>query len=605
MQVELELTHEEMELNCSCTISLSTCFCMVLSLSLLVVAEGRDVYPNSSGSQCPPWLDHGNGRCYCKPFEPILLCAGEQDITVAYGECITSDESINKTVIADCPYFPNNLSEIYDDLRYTIPASVSLSDINSYVCSQFNREGRHCGRCISGYGPAPFLIGANVPCAKCDKHNYLWVIVLIFQLFMVTLLYFTCVLFECRGTSSPFSVMAYFYQIIVNEVTSNSAVFAQAKHVSEYLFATGFSVIALWNLDFFHDFLPAVCVSPSLSNAQVLLFDYLVAFLPVVLTVLSYIFIELHDRGVWLIVKTWKPFNLLLSRLKTEDWNPKRSILSTFATFLLLSYSKLLFTSVNLLYGVMVYDNEENIVVNSPVLYYDPTIKYFGSRHAPYILLSFTVITVFTFIPPFILILYPTKCFKRLLEKCGFSRWHSLSIVMDVFQGWYKDGTNGTYDYRSLSALYMVLRVCFASEFILVFMFQYKTRYDALSWYIPGLVHSGLGCFYLAARPYKKAWMSTVDGLVLLLMGTCSIFVTLDEYACGLALFLALLPVTVSCVYITYKLIARARSGVLCRHMLAAYHDAASDQPFQANLMSASVSIQRNNNKSSGYGSIS
>ena len=39
---------------------------------------------------------------------------------------------------------------------------------------------------------------------------------------------------------------------------------------------------------------------------------------------------------------------------------------------------------------------------------------------------------------------------------------------MDTFQGWCKDGTEGTYDYRPLSALYMILRVGFIGEFLTV-----------------------------------------------------------------------------------------------------------------------------------------
>ena len=500
---------------------------------------------------------------------------------------MTWDESINKTVLTMCPYFSRNLSKVCHDLSYTISASVSVSNITSVVCSQFNREGTHCGKCIPGYGPAPFLNGANVACAKCHKHNYLWVVVLLFQLSMVTLLYFTFVLCECRGTSSPINVMAYFYQITTNAIISNSFAYAEIMCALDnfaFLYVS-LNLQAFWNLDFFRFSLPAVCVSPSMSNAQVLLFDYLVAFLPVIMTVLSYLFIELHDRDVKLVVWTWKPFHLLISRYK-RDWNPKQSVLHAFATFLLLSYSKLLFTSTSLLYGAPVYDNDRIIVANSPVLYYDSTITYFSSRHAPYIFLSLTVIVTFVIFPPLILILYPTKCFRRVLEKTGFKRWHSLSIVMDVFQGWYKDGTTGTYDYRSLSALYMVLRVCFASEFILVMMFQYRTMYNSFEWTLPSLLHVALGSFFLSARPYKKSWMNIADGLVLVLMGISCVYIIVDDYAFGLGYVLTSLPILVSLAYITRKYILKTKMiscikssfrRVFVKHRVSDYHEATYD----------------------------
>ena len=131
--------------------------------------------------------------------------------------------------------------------------------------------------------------------------------------------------------------------------------------------------------------------------------------------------------------------------------------------------------------------------------------------------LSLSIILIFIILPPSLLLLYPTKCFKRCLEKCGFKRWHALAIIMDVFQGWYKDGTNDTRDYRALSALYMILRLIYASECILVFIYSYDTLYNTLVLSVPSVFHISLGCFYLVVKPYKKNWMNTVDGLVLIL----------------------------------------------------------------------------------------
>ena len=59
---------------------------------------------------------------------------------------------------------------------------------------------------------------------------------------------------------------------------------------------------------------------------------------------------------------------------------------------------------------------------------------------------------------------FPTRLFKTLLTCCGFQRWDILPMIVDTFQGWYKDGTEGTYDYRTLSALYMLLRIGLAID---------------------------------------------------------------------------------------------------------------------------------------------
>ena len=454
---------------------------------------------------CQPWLDHGNGSCRCINFKGGPSCYG-RNVSVSYGTCLTWDSAIDKAVIATCPYFPKNTLDICEseNLKYPIPSDVSGANLSNFVCSQFQRQGTHCKECVEGYGPAPFLNGANIPCAKCHDRNIVWLLYLLLQLGMITALYIGFVFCGCRGTSSPLSVLAYFYQVVINSVSSNSFLYSQIMCNMRFIPMQIYLTLgALWNLNFFRYSLPPVCVSPSMTNIHVLLFEYLVAFFPVFLTLLLYVLIKLHGSGNCLIILLWKPFAFLVSKHRKE-WNPLQSILSTFATFLLLSYSKILFTSANLLYGVSVYDNNENIVKNSPVLYYDTSLQYFGHRHIPYVCLALIVTFTFVVLPPALLLLYPTKCFKYCLERCRFRHWNSLSIFMDVFQGWYKDGTDGTYDYRAFSALYMVFRCCFASEFILVMLFQYDTSVNSIQWTLPSVIHIGLGCFYLIVKPYKK-----------------------------------------------------------------------------------------------------
>ena len=46
-----------------------------------------------------------------------------------------------------------------------------------------------------------------------------------------------------------------------------------------------------------------------------------------------------------------------------------------------------------------------------------------------------------------------------------FQRWDILNQIMDIFQGWFKDGTDGTRDYRPLSALYLLYRIALSSEY--------------------------------------------------------------------------------------------------------------------------------------------
>ena len=206
-------------------------------------------------------------------------------------------------------------------------------------------------------------------------------------------------------------------------------------------------------------------------------------------------------------------------------WNPKQSILSTFATFLLLSYSKLLFVSCSFLVAAQSYNITGDLIPDSTVLLHDPSVPYFKSKNIPYIIIALSIITIFIIFPPIFLLLYPTHFFRRLLTCCGFQRWDILHMIMDTFQGWYKDGTEGTYDYRPLSALYMILRVALCGEYLTVIGLSPYSN-GGIKWFVTGLLLVFLGTFFFITKPYKKHWMNATDGFTLIIIGLCYTFTT-------------------------------------------------------------------------------
>ena len=65
-------------------------------------------------------------------------------------------------------------------------------------------------------------------------------------------------------------------------------------------------------------------------------------------------------------------------------WDTKASLADVFATFLLLSYSKLLFVSCYLLEGAEIYNvNGEHVSGTSYVLAVDATVHYLSQEHLP------------------------------------------------------------------------------------------------------------------------------------------------------------------------------------------------------------------------------
>ena len=85
---------------------------------------------------------------------------------------------------------------------------------------------------------------------------------------------------------------------------------------------------------------------------------------------------------------------------------------------------------------------------------------------------------------------------------------------MDVFQGWYKVGTEGTYDYRPFSALCMILRIVLSYAYSTLLV---SRRYDIFR-ALFGLLYAFLGIIFLTFKLYKVNWMNYSDGNIFLLL---------------------------------------------------------------------------------------
>ena len=176
-------------------------------------------------------------------------------------------------------------------------------------------------------------------------------------------MYFLVVIFHIRATSSPLSALVLISQIVVYTVRGN-------VHLCTYVanIVTGFPYVALqvllvlcgiWSLDFFRFVIPPFCVSSNIKTVHALALEYLVAFYPIFLILLTYVCIKLHDNNFRPVVWLWKPFHRHFAHFRRR-WDSKASIVNAFTTFLLLSFSKILFVSFTLLYmsNILVYDHD-------------------------------------------------------------------------------------------------------------------------------------------------------------------------------------------------------------------------------------------------------
>ena len=132
-------------------------------------------------------------------------------------------------------------------------------------------------------------------------------------------------------------------------------------------------------------------------------------------------------------------------------------MIDAYATFYILSFTKILCVSVDLLIPVRVHSLNNGSV--RWVLYYDATLDYFGREHLPYAILAIACTAVFTAPIIFLLLFYQLRCIQRLLT-CLKIHSQLLHAVMDSFQGCYKNGMEpGTRDCRWFAAVHLIGRL--------------------------------------------------------------------------------------------------------------------------------------------------
>ena len=81
---------------------------------------------------------------------------------------------------------------------------------------------------------------------------------------------------------------------------------------------------------------------------------------------------------------------------------------------------------------------------------------------------------------------------------------------MDTFQGHYKDGTNGTHDYRALASLSLIFRLYLMNDYrgnSNISRHEEQLKIDCIILII-------LSICYLTLRPLKKDYKSILEGLL-------------------------------------------------------------------------------------------
>ena len=316
---------------------------------------------------CPLWHTHTErGQCKCGTKLNDIIHCDKTSLYIKFGYCMTWNNSTGTEELCRCLLTDKSRSNTC--VRHTIPNTdhiseeISADELNHLTCDQYNRQGKQCAHCRDGYGPAVFSDGSE--CVNCSTHRNLWIIYLLLQLSMVTLMYIAFILLQIKGTSSPLNIIVTYIQLGVLGYKLSGVLHTKLVCNLGHLFTIILiNVLSMLNMDFFRDFLPLICVSKSLKSIHVLLFDYLVAIYPLFLTILIFLGLDFYDRKFKLFVFISYPIKRFLNYFHAS-WDPKRNILNVFVTFLLLSYTKLLFVSISLLVASSVLNTFHTLLLH-------------------------------------------------------------------------------------------------------------------------------------------------------------------------------------------------------------------------------------------------
>ena len=331
------------------------CFSIIIIIAMVLAIKVAIVYLLSglgegmAGTEkvdiCPVWsLSPTN--CTCRPpYRGIVSCEGKF-LKVQNCNCVWYDEAAGEAIVFACPHTCYSANDIF---YHYLGRTANYTRFNQLACSgrylglDLHRNGSSgfCGKCLHLYGLALYSYQFS-ECILCQNTWYNYVAFIAMAFGPLTIFYFVVVTFRVSATSGDLNGYVFFSQVITSPIYMRLFVNAiHAGHHRHYYSGTYmkviFSFFGIWNLDFFRLLYKPFCINFHWSAANVLTLDYLVGFYPLVLILVTYAFIVLHEKGCGIVVCLWRPFHRFFARFRRQ-WSIKKSLVHAFSTFILLSY---------------------------------------------------------------------------------------------------------------------------------------------------------------------------------------------------------------------------------------------------------------------------
>ena len=237
-----------------------------------------------------------------------------------------------------------------------------------------------------------------------------------------------------------------------------------------------------------------------------------------VLFIVMCISIDLHRRDNSFIKAMWRLFRFLLNKIKIKSVSGD-SVIHSFASFVLLSAYTLNYVM-------------SAIVINDPVSYndgtfynylvfFDPTIKWLSHEHIIYISITAIPFIVLVIIPSVLLCAYPTRLYCFLSRLLSARKRLAIKAFVEALHNCFKDGLNGTRDYRQLAGLSILVGIIYP------LIDYYFWKIAAIRYSLSGFTLTIVSLFISYARPCKSVLANLSLSYHIMVMGMLSIAVSL------------------------------------------------------------------------------
>ena len=442
---------------------------------------------------CPPWFTNETGECLPGPTLGGIVQHDLLTLQTSLLECYCMTEEDGSLVVGACMYTCKVLMGYY-------PLPCHVSQLENFTCTDLHRHGKLCGQCEDGY--AIPVYSYDLACVKCENYAYNWLKYVAVAFVPLTLFYILVTLSSISFTSPLLSGLVMTFEILGHPIQAEmflSLVKSDMILIEPNILKVLLSIASLWNLDFFRLYY-SFCLHPDASAMTIMALDYATTVYPVILIGVTYVMVQLYDHNFKLLVWPWKLLSVILKPLR-RCWNVKTSLVDVFASFIYLSSTRLLLTSINFLIPIrtFTYQQGPDGQMKFTTAYYllnSPSMEYFDRNHLPFALMAITLSILFFVLPMILLFVYPFTCFQRTLNKTGLNSL-TLRTFVEVFQGPFKDGTNNTRDYRYFSGCILLVPLILCLTFSLTHSSMY---YPVASVWI--LIYLTL---HLVFQPYKRS----------------------------------------------------------------------------------------------------